>query len=98
MIALLYKIVLTSNVAAILAFIVAYTRMAPWWRDPIGRTIVIKDALLVLVLIPSVLSLFLNFNRVTSQIAAWGDLVLLGLITPVMLWRIQVFRQARDKR
>jgi hypothetical protein len=90
---LLLRIVLISGVVSILAFIAQYTRLAKWWQSPIGRTIVIKDILLALVLIPSILALFFEFSRVSSHIAAWLDIVLLGLITPVMWWRVWIWER-----
>ena len=95
MILLLLKIILIADVVSIVAFVADYTRLAPWWRNPIGRTIVVKDILLVLVLIPSVLSLFFTFSRLSSHIAAWVDVVLLGSLAPVMLWRIVVWRRVQ---
>jgi hypothetical protein len=96
---LLFKIVLVADVLAILAFILDYSRLAPWYRNPIGRTIVTKDILLLVILIPGVLSLFFEFNRLTSRIAAWIDLVAFALIAPVMVWRIVVFERIhREKR
>ena len=100
-IVLLFRIITIADVAAIAAFIACYTRWAPWWRNPIGRTLVIKDILLVLILVPSIMSLFFQFNRLTSHIAAWADIALLGLLVPVMAWRIAVFgrihQQGDDK-
>jgi len=93
LIVLLLKIILIADVVAIAAFIGEYWRLAPWWRDPIGRTIVTKDILLLLALIPSVLSLFLKFSRLTSHIAAWLDVVVLGAMGPVMVWRIVVWHR-----
>lgn len=97
MIILLYRVVLISNVISILSFILYYSKKAPWWNNSIGRTIVAKDMLLLLASVPPVLSLFFSFNRLTSQVAAWVDLVFLGLIAPVMVWRILVFRKASKK-
>ena len=45
-----------------------------------GRTIVIKDFLLLVALIPSVLSLFVELNRLTSHVAAWLDVAAFGRI------------------
>lgn len=97
-IVLLLKIVLIADVLSIVAFIVTYGRLAPFWRNPIGRTIVIKDALLVLVLLPSILSLFFQFNRLSSHIAAWLDIALLGLLVPVMLWRCAVWIRIHQQK
>jgi hypothetical protein len=90
---LLLRIVLISGVVSIAAFIAQYTRLAPWWRSAVGRTIVIKDVLLIAVFIPTIMSLFLEFNRTTSHIAAWLDIVLIGLVTPVMLWRLWIWER-----
>lgn len=88
---LLYRIVLVADLLSITAFVVTYTRLAPWWRNQIGRTLVIKDLLLILILIPSILSLYFQFNRLTSHVASWLDLVFLGALTPVMIWRIWIW-------
>ena len=98
---LLLRIVLIADVVAIAAFIAIYWRLAPWYKNPIGRTIVIKDILLLLVLIPSVLSLFFSFNRLTSHVAAWLDIAMLALLAPTMVWRcavwLKIHREKREK-
>ena len=43
---LLFKIVLIADMTAIAAFLGIYTKLAKWWRNPIGRTIAVKDILL----------------------------------------------------
>jgi hypothetical protein len=90
-VALAYKAAEVVSVSAIAAFIVCYTMWASWWRDPIGRTIVIKDVLLLVAFVPPILSMFLHFNRFTSFIAAWVDIAMVGLIGLVMIWRIYAF-------
>ena len=90
---LCFKVVEVAGLVAIAAFIGCYSLWARWWANPIGRTIVVKDLLLIIVFIPSLLSLFLDFNRLTSHIAAWIDVAMIGLISPVMAWRIIVFRR-----
>ena len=96
---LLFRIDLVAGVVASLAFIGLYWRLTrgALWRNEIGRSIVIFDLLVVLCLIPSLLSLFLHFNRLTSHVAAWVDVVLFGLITPVMLHRCLVWWRARQR-
>ena len=90
---LAFKAVEVASVAAIAAFIGCYSRWARWWSNPIGRTIVLKDIALVLVLIPSILSIFIDFNRLTSHIAAWFDIGSFALVPVIMCWRIAVFRK-----
>lgn len=87
------KIVEIASVVTICAFIVCYSRWADWIRNPIGRTIVLKDFALILVLIPSLLSIFWHFNRLTSHIAAWFDIGSFALVPVLMVWRIFVFRK-----
>lgn len=90
---LLFRVVIIADLVALAAFVGDYTRLARWWADPIGRTIVVKDLLLGAALTPSVLSFFLRFNRLTSQVAAWIDVGLFAGIAVVMVWRIVVFEK-----
>lgn len=90
---LAYRVALIADLVTILAFIAQYTRLAKWWRNPIGRTIVIKDILLVLILMPTAMSLFLNLNRLDSIVIGWVDACLLGLLAPAMIWRIVVWQR-----
>lgn len=95
-IVLLFKIVLISGILSIVTWIAVYTRLAKWWRNAIGRTLVAKSLLLAGLLIPSALSLFFHLNRLTSHLAAWADVTLIGAITPVMIWRTAVWlRESR---
>lgn len=88
---LLLKIVLVADVAALAVFVAVYTKLAPWWRSPIGRTLVIKDVLLVLAFTPTILSLFFRFSRLTSLAAAWVDVGLFALIAAVVAWRTVIW-------
>lgn len=88
---LAFKVVEVASVVTIAVFVVCYSRWANWFRNPIGRTIVLKDIALILVLLPSILSIFFQFNRLTSHIAAWFDVGSLALVPAVMVWRTLVF-------
>ena len=90
---LAFKIVEVASVVTIVLFIACYSRWARWMSNPIGRTIVLKDIALILVLIPSILSIFINFSRFTSHIAAWFDVGSFALVPIIMCWRIAVFRK-----
>lgn len=99
-IVLLFKIVLLSNLAAIFAFVMIYTALAPWWRNVIGRSIVTLDILLGMAFLPSTISLFWQFNRLTSYIAAWMDIGIFTLIAAGMTWRcvmwVRIHRKGRS--
>jgi hypothetical protein len=88
---LLLKIFLISGFVTLTGWIVLYTCLAPWWRNPVGRTLVTKTALIAALFVPTTLNLFFNFSRFDSEIAAWIQVVLIGLVTPVMCWRSLVW-------
>ena len=90
---MLTKITLIADIVAIVIFIADYSRLVPWWRNPVGRTIVIKDILLLGVISTVVLSVFFQFSRFTSQVAAWIQIAELGAMAAVMLWRTIVFER-----
>lgn len=87
------KVAELAAIASIAGFTACYSWWAPWWRNQIGRTIVVKDLLLIVALLPASLSLFFHFSRLTSRVAAWADIAMIGLIAPVMIWRVWVFRK-----
>jgi hypothetical protein len=95
---LVTKIVIIADVVTILGFVLNYTRLAPWWRDQLGRTIVIKDLLILLVELPVALSLFFAFNRLDSTFAAWFEVACLGLVAPAMIWRTVVWEKIHRKK
>jgi hypothetical protein len=92
---LAFKVVEVASVVTIAAFTGCYSLWAKWWSNPIGRTIVYEGVAIVLVLIPSILSIFFRFNRLTSHIAAWFDVGSFALVPVIMCWRIAVFGKIR---
>lgn len=101
LIILLFKVSTISIIVSALGFVLLYTKLAPWWKSPIGRTLVWKDILLILALVPSTISFFFSFNRLTSHIAAWFDIGVFFLISAVMLTRSRIWyaihRDGRSK-
>jgi hypothetical protein len=85
------KIAVIVGFISLAGWIAIYSALAPWWKNAIGRTLVAKTALIAALLVPTGLSLFLRFNRLTSYVAGWVDVALIGLISPVMIWRSLVF-------
>jgi hypothetical protein len=88
---LAFRVALISGFCSLAAWVVLYTVLAPWYRDPIGRTLVAKTALIALLFIPSILSLFFHISGRNSYLAGWVDAGLIGLVTPVMCWRSLVW-------
>ena len=85
------KVALISGFVSLVAWVVLYSFLAAWIRNPIGRTLVAKTALIAGLFIPSMLSLFFHLSSHDSYIAGWVDVALIGLVTPVMLWRSAVW-------
>lgn len=92
-IALMLKIGLIAGLVSIMHWTWVYSRLAKWWQNPVGRTMVVEAALIGMLFVPQILSLFFNLNRLDSYIAAWSDVALIGLVTPVMVWRTTVFKR-----
>ncbi len=92
---LAFKVVEVASVVTIATFVACYTwwTKGKCWRNPIGQTIVAKDVALILVLIPSLLSIFLSFNRLTSHIAAWFDVASFAAVPVIMVWRVIAWRK-----
>jgi hypothetical protein len=92
-IVLLLKIGLIAGLASIVAWIAVYHALTQggWRKNPIGLTLVVEAALVAFLFVPQILSLFFHLNRTDSRIVAWSDVVLIGLVTPVMLWRLLVW-------
>lgn len=88
--------VVTSTVAVLL-WSLQYTLTAPWWRDPVGRTIIAKDAALLVLLVPNCLSIFWR-HYLPPLVIPWTDAASLILVTAAMLWRAVVwFRIAKPR-
>lgn len=74
---------------ASILFIVLYTVLAPWWRNPVGRSIVGFDAALTLTLLPTALHDLLGLN-LAHPVFAWYDLASLWAVAGVTVWRTVV--------
>lgn len=88
---LLFQISTMAVVLSTLAFIIIYTKLAPWWKSDIGKTLVYKDIMLLLAFIPTTLSLFFHFSRLTSNVAAYIDIGTFFGIAAIMVWRIKIW-------
>lgn len=97
---LLVKIMLIADMVSIAVFVGDYSRLTRWgWaRNPIGRTIVIKDLFLLAVISLTAMSVFFQFSRLTSLVAAWIQVGLLGAMAVAMLARVVVFERLHRHR
>ena len=93
LIILLLKIGLIAGLVSIVSWVAVYHVLTKggWRKNPVGRTLVVKSLLIAGLFVPQILSLFFNLNRLDSHIAAWADVVLIGAVTPTMIWRTAVW-------
>jgi hypothetical protein len=70
-------------------FIAVYTALAPWWRNPLGRTMVALDGAIVLTLGPHMLRLWFGLNE-ASAAYAWFELGAFLIVPLAILWRVWV--------
>lgn len=85
----LFRVAVAEAAAGTVAFIIVYSRMQGW-RSRLGRTILVKSALLLAALTPALLSLF--FIRLPLRAADAIDAGALASIGLVMAWRIRAWQ------
>lgn len=91
------KVTVWTSTASVLWFVLQYTLTSPWWRDPVGRTVIAKDGALLVLLVPSCLllvwpQLFTMAERAAIELAS------LALITVFMAWRSVVWWRIKPPR
>lgn len=79
---------------AILLWIVQYTLSAPWWRDQVGWTIVLKDVFLLAILVPSCIAILWP-SVVSVKDLAYIEAVMLPAITLAMIIRMAIWFRIR---
>ena len=87
---LLYRIFLCTSLTGSLLWIADYSRSG-WWRNPVGKNLVTKTAIITLLLAISLVGSLVRLDPLALEILRWCDLVLLAAIGPVMVWRMVVF-------
>jgi hypothetical protein len=96
---LMLKIVLSLGFVSLIQWIVVYTRLEKWWKHQLGWTLVAKTGIIAALFVPTTLSLYMHLTRADSYLIAWIDIVLIGSVTPVMIWRTVIWANAaRDGR
>lgn len=86
------KIFVLTSLGGCLSWIGEYTWNSGW-RNVIGRTLLAKTSLLAGLLALTAVSLFLPLDAPWRLALSWAGVILLGLIGPVMVWRLLVFRK-----
>lgn len=91
LITLLFKIFLVTGFLSLAGWVVLYTFLAPWFRDPVGRTLVAKTSLIAGTFLVAGLGEFFPWFRTHPLTLGWIDVALIGAVTPVMAWRSAVW-------
>lgn len=93
----LFKWSETTGFILMLLFIIQYTFLGKWWKNPIGRTIVVETVAILLVLFPSILHAYFGVTTRDSAGFAWYTLVSFSMIPFIFLGRIISFELIRRK-
>lgn len=93
---------LVSAVLSAFIFVAVYSIREPWWNNWIGRFIISHILAVACLLLPFVLSFYLNFNRVDNQIAAWVlvsmfYVVAADLLLGTVLWLHLSLKRAHEE-
>lgn len=99
---LLLRVGIPLAMLSLIVWIIAYTKLAAWWKTSIGWTLVTKTVLIVLLLALSAVDLYFRPDHYLSEIFLWMDICLIWAIVPIMLWRtavwIGIHRMNNDKK
>lgn len=79
---------------SVLLFTAQWTFSSPWWRDPVGRTVVAKDVALLVLLVPAC-CILVDPHLVTPLQWAVIGTASTGGIFVVMAWRCVVWWRIR---
>jgi hypothetical protein len=87
------KVSLATGFVSLVLWVAVYTKLTNLaaWRHPLGLTFIIKSLLLAALFAVVGMSTFVNLGPRTSEIVGWVDVLLIGSVTPVMVWRTAVF-------
>jgi hypothetical protein len=81
-----------------IAWLIYYTRTSRWWTNWLSINFAVKTLIIGAFSALTAVSLFLQMNRGDSIAVAWCQVILLGVIGPVMLQRIWLFRHRSGTR
>ena len=95
---LLLRVAIPAAAASLLGWVLVYGRLQPWWRDPIGVTLVVKSLIVVVQLTLLGLAVYLHLNRLDNRVIAWAYTLFTLAICPVMIWRTVVWVRASRPR
>lgn len=82
------QVVLISGFCSIVTWIAVYSRLSAWWRYPLGQALVTAKLLVAALFALSILTAVFHL---TGLFIEWLNVVLIGAMTPVMLWRTAVW-------
>lgn len=91
---LAFRTVAAGGFVTPLLWIAYYTRHSKWWKDEIGKSLVYNALCAVAESVIWLAALFLHLSGTSGRVAGWAYVGLLGLVTPIMLNRLWVWRKA----
>lgn len=74
-------------------FVAQYTWYSPWWRDPIGRTVVAEAVAVFLSLAPGLFESYFTLTTTEYVVMLWFNFAFIALIPAIFAWRILVWHK-----
>lgn len=78
-------------------FIAQYTLYSPWWRDPIGRTVVAMDLAIFFAIVPLVVQTFFRVDLHAQVFLSWFDVSCVMCVPLILAWRMLVWHRITSK-
>jgi hypothetical protein len=94
----LTKATVFEDLAAVIAFLAIYTRLSPWWRYSVGRTIGFQDIALGFALVPVIVLLFVSTPAPwVIRLSSASQVGALQVLAVIVAWRSAVWvRESRS--
>lgn len=88
---------LWAAMVSVLVYVVQYTLSSPWWRDPVGRTVVAKDLVILMLLLLTCIGLIWPTWLTPGEATVLTAVILVG-VSVTMVWRSVVWYRIKPPR
>jgi hypothetical protein len=81
------EVITLASFFAAVGFVALYSVLAPWWKTPLGRSIVALDTAVAMTVAPSVLHFVFGVTSLKSETFAFFTLGAFTMIPIIIVWR-----------
>lgn len=98
MLSTLTSVVIVTGTIALAVFIAAYATLAPWFRSPAGRALMVMSSGFFLVLLALMLRHPFNLSTSNSPAFSWFQIVAITIAVVGIGWITRVLLKAQYRR